>query len=135
VNKRLKGLITALFLLLPLHVAAADDEGLTGIWSSSFKTPRGPMEMSFELEVLSDNTVRGFIVNPIAKGKMPLSEGSTDGNNVQFKVEQVGPFGPMIMVFDGHVDGNTLYLVSTYEGTNAPEVSEVYNATRKVTLD
>ena len=106
--------LASLFVLLLGSTQLLAQE-VTGKWNSSVTTPQGPMEMVFDL-VANGHDLSGTMSNAVM-GSVPLSQGMAMGKDVSFKlVMQGGPGGPMTINYKGTVEGDTLNMVSTFEG-------------------
>jgi hypothetical protein len=95
--------------------ASAFAQDITGKWASSVATPQGPFELVFDL-VATGMELTGTMSNAMM-GAIPVIEGMVHEGEVSFKIAMQGPDGSaMTISYKGTVDGDTLNMISSFEG-------------------
>jgi hypothetical protein len=97
-----------------LFAFAAAAQEAAGKWNASIDTPEGPFTFQLELAV-AGNTLTGAMTNEFF-GTTPITDGTTNGKNVAFKIKFDAPDGAMVVNYSGTVSGDEMKLTSKFEG-------------------
>ena len=108
-----KLLFTVLIALFTVVVSNA--EGIAGKWKSTFESPQGSMELTFNFKVDGEK-LTGTVSSEM--GDMEITNGKVSGNEISFDVEAMG--SPI--KHKGKLDGDVIKLkVIMPEGGQGPE--------------
>ena len=80
-----KVLFTVLIALFT--VVASNAEGIAGKWKSTFESPQGSMELTFNFKVDGEK-LTGTIKSEM--GDMEITNGKVSGNEISFDVDAMG---------------------------------------------
>jgi hypothetical protein len=94
---------------------AAGAQEAAGKWNASIDTPQGPFAFQLEFAV-AGNTLTGAMTNEFF-GTTPITDGTTNGKDVAFKIKFDAPDGSMVISYSGTVSGNEMTLTSKFDGT------------------
>lgn len=78
---------------------------VAGTYSIPVETPAGRVEITLVLNV-EGNFLNGC--TKVFSAEAPFKEGSMDGNDFTFKVNEMTPIGPIDLEYIGTVDGNKI---------------------------
>jgi tricorn protease-like protein/C-terminal processing protease CtpA/Prc len=101
-------------------VPATPSAGPSGTWKVSVTMPDGPMEVTFEITVADDNTVKATFTSKMGSGE---ASGTWDRATKTLKL--AGTFQKMPFTIEAVVDGDTLKGTATGEGQDGPMTHEL----------
>jgi hypothetical protein len=92
-------------LAFAVDASAAD---VAGSWKTSYTNEEGQTRESVLTLTMDGGKLSGAIAS--ARGKVPLAEGSVDGNRISFSVVRKGNGDEIKITFTGTVEGDTMRL-------------------------
>lgn len=107
-------------------------QDINGKWNAVVASPAGDLNLVFDL-MADGNELSGSMTMDMV-GTTPITDGTINGNEFSFKLTlPAGPGGQTMTInYDGTVEGDTLDMISTFEGQVPPgaEAETEVTATR-----
>jgi tricorn protease-like protein/C-terminal processing protease CtpA/Prc len=100
--------------------AEAVRTGPAGTWKCSVTMPDGPMEVTFEITLESDNTVKATFSSKMGSGE---ASGAWDAATKTLKL--AGTFNKMPFTIEATIDGDTFAGKATGEGPDGPMTHDI----------
>ena len=114
----MKKVLLTVFVAL-FAVLAANAEGISGKWKSSFEGPQGSMELTFTFKVDGEK-LTGSISSEM--GDIEITNGKVNGNEFTYQIDAMGN----VMTQKGKLDGEVIKITMEMpEGAPAGEGFEM----------
>ena len=112
-----KLLLTVLIALFA--VAASNAEGIAGKWKTSFESPQGSMELTFNFKVDGEK-LTGTVSSEM--GDIEITNGKVNGNEFTYQIDVMGN----VMTQKGKLDGEVIKIsMEMPDGGQGPGGSEM----------